>query len=101
MLPLLFIPVVLYFFMIRPVRQRQREALELQSRLAPGQRVMTTSGLFATVTAVEDDAVVLETAPGAAPMRWAKAAVARIEGEADASGDPSARTDGEGGTAPG
>jgi preprotein translocase subunit YajC len=38
---------------------------------------MTTAGLFATVVAVEDDAVVLEIAPGVT-SRWNKAAISRV-----------------------
>ena len=38
---------------------------------------MTTSGLFATVSSVEDDAVVLEVAPGV-HSRYAKQAVLRV-----------------------
>ena len=32
--------------------------------LAPGQRIMTTAGVFGTVVAVEDDRVHVEVAPG-------------------------------------
>ncbi len=77
LLPLLLIIVFFFLFVIRPARTRQREAAELQRRLTPGQQVMTSAGLFATVTAVEDDVVVLETAPGVT-SRWARQAVARI-----------------------
>jgi preprotein translocase subunit YajC len=69
--------VAFYFLIIRPARTRQRAALQLQERLAPGVDVLTTSGLYATVTAVEDSAVLLEVAPGVT-MRFAKAAVGQI-----------------------
>lgn len=77
LLPLLLILLVFYLLILRPARARQREALRLQSTLAPGQRVLTTSGLHAVVVAVEDDVVVLETSPGVS-SRWAKGAVARV-----------------------
>ncbi len=66
-----------WLLIIRPARTRARKQTQMQNELAPGQEVMTTAGLFATVAAVEDDAVVLEAAPGVR-TRWAKAAVARI-----------------------
>ncbi len=93
LLPLVLILLFFYVFVIRPARARQREAAALQDRLAPGQRVMTTAGLFATVVAVEDDVVVLETAPGAT-SRWARPAIGRILDEPTASapgGDAPAR----------
>ncbi len=77
LLPLVLILAFFFMFVIRPARARQRAVLELQSRLAPGQRVMTTAGLFATVAAVEDEVVVLETGPGVT-SRWARQAIGRI-----------------------
>ncbi len=77
LLPLLLIVLFFFLFVIRPARARQREAMQLQSRLAPGQHVMTTSGMFATVVAVEDDAVLLEIGPGVT-CRWARPAIGRI-----------------------
>jgi preprotein translocase subunit YajC len=55
---------LLYFVTIRPQRNRQRAAQQTQSKIQPGMRVRTTAGMYATVTAVEDQEVVLEVAPG-------------------------------------
>jgi preprotein translocase subunit YajC len=77
LLPLILIVVVFYFLLIRPQRKRQQKQSQLQSQLVPGQRVMTTAGLLATVAAVEDDAIVLEIAPGV-ETRFVKQAVAQV-----------------------
>lgn len=53
-----------YFVMIRPQRNRQRQQQEMQRQIVPGQRVRTTAGMYATVTAVDNDDVTLEVAPG-------------------------------------
>ena len=55
---------LLYFVMIRPQRNRQRQAAQMQNEVVPGQRVRTTAGMYATVTSIEGDDVVLEVAPG-------------------------------------
>jgi len=55
---------LLYFVTIRPQRNRQRAAAQTQGQIQPGMRVRTTAGMYATVTAVEDQEVVLEVAPG-------------------------------------
>jgi len=55
---------LLYFVMIRPQRNRQRQAAQMQKEIMPGQRVRTTAGMYATVTSIEGDDVVLEVAPG-------------------------------------
>ena len=52
-LSLLFLPLILaamYFLMIRPQRKRMREQQELQQSIEVGQDVVTTSGIFGTIT---------------------------------------------------
>jgi preprotein translocase subunit YajC len=67
-----------YFLMIRPQRRRQQQAQQArQSNLAPGSSVRTIGGMFATVSAVEDDDVVLEVAPGV-EVRYMKKAIAEV-----------------------
>lgn len=55
---------LLYFVMIRPQRNKQRQAQAMQSQVQPGQRVRTTAGMYATVVEADDTDVVLEVAPG-------------------------------------
>ena len=59
-------------------RRAQRTRLALQERLVPGAQIVTSSGLHATVTQVDEDGtVLLQSAPGHV-MRWEKLAVSRI-----------------------
>ncbi|MEO3803721.1 preprotein translocase subunit YajC [Nonomuraea sp. B1E8] len=82
-LPLILLVVVFYFLLIRPQRKRQQEAIRMQNSLTPGARVMTTTGLFGTVVAVDNEDVVLEVAPGV-ETRWVKAAIGRVVTPGDA-----------------
>jgi preprotein translocase subunit YajC len=75
LLPLLL--VLALFWILSRSRRQQREAQNLQSRVSPGARIMTTAGLFATVVETGDGYVVLETAPGQR-SRWDRRAVSRI-----------------------
>ena len=84
--------VGLYLLAIRPQRARARALAEVRASVAPGVRVMTTAGIHATVTAVEDDTVVLEVAPGV-EVRFASAAVVRV---LDAPAAPDEAVDEEG-----
>jgi preprotein translocase subunit YajC len=77
LLPVILIGVVFYFLLFRPQRRRQQQQAQMQSRIRPGQRVMTTAGMIATVVAVEDDAIVLEIAPGV-DARFVKQAVGQV-----------------------
>ena len=75
--PLLLIVAVFYFLVIRPQRSKQRQQQSLVNALVPGQRVVTTAGMFATVVSVEDGEVVLEQSPGV-QARFVKQAVGRV-----------------------
>jgi preprotein translocase subunit YajC len=68
---------VLYFVMIRPQRNRQRKAQEQASAVAPGSRVRTTAGMYATVVGVDGDDVILEVAPGV-EVRYVKRAIMQV-----------------------
>jgi preprotein translocase subunit YajC len=76
-LPILLLIAAMYFLMIRPQSKRRREAQVMQSTLGPGDEVQTVGGLYATVTAVDDESVTLEAAPGVT-MRYARGAIARV-----------------------
>ena len=50
---------------------------QMHESLVPGARVMTTSGLHGTVTAIADDTIELEIAPGLRTT-WVRAAVREV-----------------------
>ncbi len=52
-LPLLPIPIVFYFLLIRPQQQQERKRKELVNSLAKGERVLTAAGIFGTVVSVD------------------------------------------------
>jgi preprotein translocase subunit YajC len=66
-----------YFLMIRPQRRRQQQAQQQQRTLTPGARVRTTAGMYATVSAVDGDDVILEVAPGV-DVRYIRRAVTEV-----------------------
>ena len=74
---LIALAAIFYLLILRPSRRRQQQAVQVQSHLVPGAEVVTTSGLYGTVSAVEDDVVVLEVAPGVT-NRYAKQAIMRV-----------------------
>ncbi len=72
-----------YFLMIRPQRRRQQQVQQQQKTVNPGARVRTTAGMYATVTAVDGDDVVLEVAPGV-EVRYLKRAIMEVVAPAEA-----------------
>lgn len=77
LLPLLVIGLAFWLLILRPAKQRQKAAANLQDQLTPGVRVLTTAGLYATVVSVDEDSMLLESSPGVT-SRWAKGALARV-----------------------
>lgn len=77
LLPLILLFGVMYFLMIRPQQRRRREAQQLQSRIGPGDEVVTIGGLYGTITSADDETVTLEIAPGV-EARYARPAIARV-----------------------
>lgn len=77
----LLLPLALAFgflwLMTRRTRRMQKEAAAFRETLAPGQEVMTGSGLFGTVVAAEGDRITLETSPGVT-SQWLRAAIAKV-----------------------
>jgi preprotein translocase subunit YajC len=55
---------IMYFVMIRPQRNRQRQAQQTQRQVGNGARVRTTSGMYGTIIEGDDDNVLVEFAPG-------------------------------------
>lgn len=52
---------VFYFLMIRPENKRKKEAEQLRSNLAVGDRITTIGGITGTVVNVKEDKFVMET----------------------------------------
>lgn len=89
LLILLLIPFAMYFFMIRPQRRRMREQQELQRSIEVGDEVVTTSGIFGTITGEDGDQRVWLEIDDDVQIRIARAA---IQGKAapDAADEPAA-----------
>ena len=73
-LPFLLIMGGFMYFASRRQRRAMQATIDLHDSLQPGDRVHTTSGLEATVTAIADDTVDLEIAPGVVTT-WMKMAI--------------------------
>jgi preprotein translocase subunit YajC len=69
----------MYLFLIRPQQRRAREMQQMQSGLGVGDEIMTGSGLYGTVSEIDEDEglIALEIAPGIV-VKMARAAVSRV-----------------------
>ncbi|MCP2166627.1 preprotein translocase subunit YajC [Goodfellowiella coeruleoviolacea] len=75
MFPLLLVLVAVPLFLsARKQKRAMQDMQQMQNSLGPGDRVMTTSGLYGTVVETGEDTIDLEIAPGMVTT-WVRAAV--------------------------
>lgn len=79
MLPILMFGALalMMYFSVRRQKAAAAKMREMQDSIAPGVRVMTTSGVYGTVVALADDTIELELAPGV-NTTWLRAAVREV-----------------------
>jgi preprotein translocase subunit YajC len=62
LIPFLLIFIVFYFLLILPQQRRQKKQRELLDALTKGDKVITSSGIWGTVTNLDKDTVTLQVA---------------------------------------
>jgi preprotein translocase subunit YajC len=60
----LLLPFLLLIFIVVSQRRRSQQVQALQASLAVGDEVVTTSGLYGTIVALDDAVVTLDTGAG-------------------------------------
>jgi preprotein translocase subunit YajC len=76
----------LYFVLVRPQKRRQLESQRMLASLDVGVEVVTAGGIYGRVTELQDDALMVEIAPGTS-VKVARRAIGAIVPPADAAED--------------
>lgn len=84
--PLLLL-VVFMFFMSRRQRKTMQAQMAFRSELAPGQEVMTGSGLFGTIVEIDEATDRITIQSGSSTSVWLRAAISKRT-DVDATGAP-------------
>ena len=79
LLPLLMVGAIFWFVLIAPERKKRKAREAQMSSMKKGDRIMTTTGMYATIAQIQDDVVTLQIADGVR----VKFALAAIQGPAD------------------
>lgn len=88
---LLLIPFAMYFFMIRPQRRRMRDQQSLQRSLQVGDEVVTTSGMYGTISGEDGDSRFWLEIDDDVQIRIARAAIqGRVDEDDDKAADDAA-----------
>jgi preprotein translocase subunit YajC len=77
---------IFYFLMIRPQQKQKQQRERMLSSIKRGDRVVTTSGMYGTVTGLTDQTVVLRVADQV-KLEFERGAIGRVlegQGEKDA-----------------
>lgn len=78
--PIFAIFGVFYFLVIMPQKRRQRELQAMVANLKSGDRIVTSGGIIATVTAVRDTSLLVRSADKSM-LEISRASVAGLHGE--------------------
>lgn len=87
LIPLILLFVIFYFVLIRPQQKKAKQQAAMLKTVKSGDKIVTSSGIIATVVTVKEDSVSIRSAD--AKMEITKGAIAEIReragGEASAS----------------
>jgi preprotein translocase subunit YajC len=83
--PMIFIFVIFYFLLIAPMRRKQKKAQEMIAKLKKGDEVITGSGIFGRIAALDDERgfVVLQIADNV-KVKVLRSAIAGLASEPEA-----------------
>lgn len=68
---------IFYFFIIRPQSQRQKELQKMVDELEKGDKIVTSGGMIAKVTTVDEDTVLAEIDKGV-KARFKKSSISDV-----------------------
>lgn len=85
LVPLILLFVIFYFILIRPQQKKAKEQAQMLKTVKSGDKVVTSSGIIATIITVKEDSVTVRSAD--AKFEITKGAIAEIR---ERSGESSA-----------
>jgi preprotein translocase subunit YajC len=77
LIPFILVFLIFYFLIIWPARKRQRRHREMVEQLQPGDKVITSGGIYGTVMGIRGDRIELKVASNV-KIEIAKNAIAGI-----------------------
>lgn len=81
-LPIVLIILIFYFLLYRPMRKRQRNLEAMVASLKNGDKVITSGGIYGTISGIKDHTVMLKVADQSR-IEVAKSAIAALQSPPD------------------
>jgi len=82
--PLVLMFAAMYFLLIAPQRKKQKEHEKMLTQLQPGDEVVTSGGIYGTITSVKDDRFVVRIGDNNAKVEVGKGFISTVVKRADA-----------------
>ena len=78
-IPMILIVAVMYFFMIRPQKKKDKAVKDMLNALKVGDRILTIGGIYGTITGLRDDQVIISVGAQKTTMHMARWAIKSVE----------------------
>ncbi len=85
LLPMILIFAAMYFLLIAPQRKKQKEHEKMLAALKSGDEIVTTGGIYGTITAVKEDRFTVRVGDNNQKLEIGKGFVSALVKKADAS----------------
>ncbi len=82
-IPLVLMFGIMYFLVILPQQRQRKKTQEMLAAVKNGDKVITTSGIYGTISGMDGDTIILKIADNV-KIRIARAAIAQVEASEDA-----------------
>lgn len=82
--PLVLMFAAMYFLLIAPQRKKQKEHEKMLAQLKPGDEVVTSGGIYGTITSVKDDRFVVRIGENNAKVEVGKSFITTVLKKTDA-----------------
>jgi preprotein translocase subunit YajC len=82
-LPFILILVIFYLLLILPQQRRQKQHRAMLAALKAGDKVITSGGVFGTITGIDDESVILRVADQV-KIKVLRSAITQVEKEGEA-----------------
>jgi preprotein translocase subunit YajC len=81
LVPFALVLAIFYFVILLPMKRRQKKVEEFLAALKVGDKIVTTGGIFGSVTKISDQSVQLQIAPNVR-VDVSRAAIVGFQGQA-------------------
>lgn len=78
-LPLIFVFILMYFFMIRPQKKQEQKEAQMRDNLQVGDEVTTIGGIIGRVVSIKDETFTLETSRDRTKIRFVRNAIRSVD----------------------